>query len=84
MVYQWIVAPNWLHYCLFLFFLSIAVVWVVSQFTPDPERARIEGLTYGSASPAQIAETRASWNQWDVIHSLIIVGVIVVFYIYFW
>jgi SSS family solute:Na+ symporter len=84
MVYQWIVAPNWLHYCLFLFFLSIAVVWLVSQFTPDPERERIEGLTYGSASPAQIAETRASWNHWDVIHSLVIVGVIVAFYIYFW
>jgi SSS family solute:Na+ symporter len=30
------------------------------------------------------ALTRASWNKWDVIHTAIIIGVIVVFYIYFW
>jgi SSS family solute:Na+ symporter len=83
-VYQTVVAPNWLHYCIFLFVLSLAVIWLVSLFTPDPTRKMIEGLTYGSASPAQITETRASWNHWDVVHSVIIVGVIAAFYAYFW
>jgi solute:Na+ symporter, SSS family len=83
-VYQTIVAPNWLHYCIFLFLLSLAIIWLVSLFTPDPTRKMIEGLTYGSATPEQIAETRASWNHWDVIHSVIVLGVIAAFYAYFW
>jgi SSS family solute:Na+ symporter len=83
-LYQVVVAPNWLHYCIFLFLLSLAVIWVVSKFTPDPTRKMIEGLTYGSASPAQLAETRASWNLWDVIHSMVVISVVVAFYVYFW
>jgi SSS family solute:Na+ symporter len=83
-VYQTLVAPNWLHYCIFLFVLSMTVIWLVSLFTPDPTRKMIEGLTYGSATPQQIAETRASWNQWDVVHSVIVIAVIAAFYAYFW
>jgi SSS family solute:Na+ symporter len=84
LLYQTIVAPNWLHYCVFLFLLSLAVIWLVSLVTKKPTPEMLQGLTYGSASPAQIAETRASWNHWDVIHSVIIVGVIAAFYVYFW
>ncbi len=83
-VFQTLVAPNWLHYCIFLFLLSLGIIWVVSLFTPDPSRKMIEGLTYGSATPQQIAETRASWNHWDVVHTVIVVGVIACFYAYFW
>ena len=38
---------------------------------------------YG-ATPEEKAATRASWNKWDVIHSLIVVGICVAFYICFW
>jgi SSS family solute:Na+ symporter len=84
LLHQTIVAPNWLHYCVCLFLLSLAVIWLVSLVTKKPTPEMLQGLTYGSASPAQIAETRASWNHWDVIHSVIIVGVIAGFYVYFW
>jgi SSS family solute:Na+ symporter len=67
-----------------LFILSLAVIWLVSLVTKKPTSEMLQGLTYGSAMPAQIAETRASWNHWDVIHSVIIVGVIAAFYVYFW
>lgn len=77
-------AINWLHYCILLFFLTIAVMLVVSRFTPPADPERIRGLTFGSATPEQKAETRASWNHWDVIHTLIVLGVIVAFYIRFW
>jgi SSS family solute:Na+ symporter len=77
-------AINWLHYCILLFFLTIAVMLVVSRLTPPPDPERIRGLTFGSATPEQKAETRASWNHWDVIHTAIILGVIVAFYAYFW
>lgn len=80
----WVLSVNWLHYCIFLFFLTIVIIVVVSLFTKKPLQEQIQGLTYGAATPEQIAETRQSWNKWDVIHSLIIVGIIVACYIYFW
>jgi len=79
-----LVAINWLHYCIFLFFLTGAIIIVVSLFTKKPTAEEITGLTYGSGTPEQINETRASWNKWDVIHTVIVVGVVVAFYVYFW
>lgn len=75
---------NWLHFCILLFLLTCALIIVVSLFTKMPSKEQTEGLTFGSATAEQIAETRASWNRWDVVHSLIVIGVILVFYVYFW
>ena len=83
-LYELVLAPNWLHYSMALFAASLAVIWAVSSFTEKPTPEMLHGLTYGYATPEQIAETRSSWNQWDVMNSAIIVAVIVVFYIYFW
>ncbi|MFQ5928982.1 MAG: sodium:solute symporter [Acidobacteriota bacterium] len=83
LLYQ-IVAINWLHFCIFLFLLTVAIISVVSLFTRKPNEEQIKGLTYGSSTAEQIAETRASWNKWDVFHTSIVVGVVVAFYIYFW
>ena len=83
-IFQRILDINWLHFCGYLFIISLAVIFIVSLFTKKPKESQIIGLTYGSATPEQLAETRASWNKWDVIHSLIILSVVVVFYIYFW
>ncbi len=75
---------NWLHFCVFLFVLSIVLIYVVSLFTRKPREDQIREITYGSATPEQLEETRQSWDKWDVIHSLVIVSVIVAFYAYFW
>ena len=80
----WIAEVNWLHYCIFLFFLSLGLCFVISLFTKKPSPEQLRGLTYGSGTPEQIEETKRSWNKWDVIHSLIIVGIVVLCYIYFW
>ncbi|MGQ9620888.1 MAG: Na+/glucose cotransporter, partial [Bacteroidales bacterium] len=77
-------APNWLHYEIIIFFIVIALMIIVSMVTPKPEPAAIQSLYFGSATAEQKAETRASWNKWDIINTAIIVGVIIVFYIYFW
>ncbi|TVR72294.1 MAG: Na+/glucose cotransporter [Marinilabiliales bacterium] len=82
--YQVILQHNWLHYSIYLFFLCILVIVVVSFFTKPADRSKTVGLTYGSANEEQKLETRASWNRWDVVHSVIILGVIGLFYIYFW
>jgi len=57
---------------------------VISYFTKSIDYSKIKGLTFGSATPEQIKETRDSYNKWDVINSLIIIGIVIVFYMYFW
>lgn len=84
LLYRIILQPNWLHYSIYLFFLCIAVIVVVSFFTKPADRSKTVGLTYGSATPEQLKETRASWNKWDVIHTVIILSITLAFYIYFW
>ena len=83
-MYTVFLQPNWLHYSIYLFFLCIVVIVLVSMFTKPADRSKTVGLTYGSATPEQIAETRASWNKWDVVHTVIILSVTIAFYIYFW
>lgn len=84
LIYRIFIEPNWLHYEIYLFFIVIAAMVIISYFTEKVDADSIKGLTLGSATPEQIAETRASWNKWDIINSAIIIAVIVVFYIYFW
>ncbi|HDR67663.1 MAG TPA: Na+/glucose cotransporter [Bacteroidaceae bacterium] len=84
LIYSVFVAPNWLHYEIVLFFIVIAVMVIVSFFTKPKDIVLIQGLYFGSATAEQRAITRASWNKWDVINSVIILSVIVAFYIYFW
>lgn len=75
---------NWLFFCGWMFLFCIIVVIVVSLATEAPSAAKIQGLVFGTATPEQKAETRASWNHWDVIHTVIILGITAAFYIYFW
>ena len=75
---------NWLHFCLFLFFFTIAAMVVISMFTPKAGEKQLKGLTYFSQSKEQIAETRNSWSALDIITSLGVVAICVAFYIYFW
>jgi solute:Na+ symporter, SSS family len=82
--YTIIMQHNWLHYSIYLFFLCMVVIAVVSMFTKPADASKTIGLTYGSATPEQLAETRASWNKWDVVHTVIILSVVIGFYIYFW
>jgi SSS family solute:Na+ symporter len=75
---------NWLHFCIMLFFFTMALMVVISIFTPKATEQQLQGITYFSQSPEQIKETRESWNIIDVLTTLIVLGVCVAFYIYFW
>ena len=75
---------NWLFFCGWMLLCCILVVVVVSLFTKAPPKEKIQGLVFGAATKEQLAETRKSWNRWDVIHTCIILGITVAFYIYFW
>lgn len=75
---------NWLFFCGWMLLFCCVVVIVVSLFTEAPDPKKIQGLVFGTATPEQIERTRKSWNKWDVIHSLIILGITAAFYYYFW
>ncbi|MDR2805025.1 MAG: sodium:solute symporter [Dysgonamonadaceae bacterium] len=75
---------NWLFFSGGMLLFCIAMIILISLFTKPAPAAQIQGLTFGSTSPEQKAATRASWDKWDVIHTCIILGITVLFYIYFW
>jgi len=74
---------NWLHFCEFLFVLCVAVMILVSLLTKAPSVEQLR-YTYYNSTPQEKAETRASWNGWDIVHTVIILGIIIAFYAYFW
>ena len=75
---------NWLYFCGVMLVICCLVVIVVSLLTEAPDEKKIQGLVFGTSTPEQRAATRASWNQWDVIHTVIILGITAAFYYYFW
>ncbi|TSA35435.1 MAG: Na+/glucose cotransporter [Porphyromonadaceae bacterium] len=83
-LFKTFLAPNWLHYCIYLFFICIATIVLVSLFTKRVSEERLVGLTYFSSTPEQRAITKASYDKWDIINSVIILSVVIGFYIYFW
>ncbi len=75
---------NWLFFCGWMLVFCLLVAFVVSMFTKAPDPQKIQGLVFGTSTPEQRAATRASWNYWDIINTVIILGITVAFYIYFW
>lgn len=75
---------NWLFFCGWMLVFCLLVVIIVSLLTKAPDQEKIRGLVFGTSTPEQRAATRASWNHWDVIHTVIILGITAAFYYYFW
>lgn len=75
---------NWLFFCGWMLLACIVVVVVVSLCTKAPTAEKIQGLVIGTSTPEERAATRATWNAWDVFHSVVILGITLSFYIYFW
>jgi len=78
-----IASINWLHFCVILFLICIATMVGISLMTAPPSASNLK-YTYAAATQAEKKETRASWNRWDIIHTVIILSIVVAFYIYFW
>lgn len=74
---------NFLYFCILLFLVSIAIMVIVSLLTPKPNAAQITGLTFSTTVAEDRAASRASWNHWDVILSLIVVAIVIAVFIYF-
>ena len=73
---------HWLYYSEILFVLTAVLMVVISLMTQAPDPKTIK-YTYYGATPEEKAITRASWGAIDVILSLIVVAICVLFYIRF-
>jgi solute:Na+ symporter, SSS family len=74
---------NFLYFSGVLFVASVLVVVLASFTAPPPDPDAIKNLTYGTATAEQRLENRRSWNRWDVLLSLVVVGGVVGMYLYF-
>ncbi|MDR0938059.1 MAG: sodium:solute symporter [Mediterranea sp.] len=82
--YNTFYAYNWLFFCGWMLVACLLIAIIVSLLTPAPSAEKIQGLVFGTSTAEQRAATRASWNHWDVIHTVIILGITAAFYWYFW
>jgi SSS family solute:Na+ symporter len=71
------------YYSLMIFLVSAATMVGVSYLTEAPPEAKIENLTFATVTAEHRAESRLSWNRWDVINSTAVMTLIVAAYIYF-
>ena len=68
---------NFLTFAAWFFLFSIVVCVVISLLTPAPAPEQIQGLTYSTVTQEQKDANRNSYNAWDIILSLVVVGIVV-------
>ena len=78
-----IAAFNFLYFSGVLLLMSTVIIIVGSLLGPEPDAQQISGLTYGSLTEEDRKEIRKSWDKWDVLGTVIVLGLVVGFYLYF-
>ena len=71
------------YYSLLIFVVSVVVMVVVSYATAPPSTEQLAGLTYGTVTAEDRAQSRGSWNRRDVIGSGVVLLLILAAYLYF-
>jgi SSS family solute:Na+ symporter len=71
------------YYSLLIFLVSAAAMIAVSYATAPPAYEKISGLTYATVTADDRAQSRTSWNQRDVIASIVVLILIGIAYFYF-
>jgi SSS family solute:Na+ symporter len=82
--FGWFIDSNWLIFEIFLLLFIMVLMFVVSFFTKQADEEKLKGITLLTQSAEEKADTRSSWNVWDVVASLGVVACCVIFYIIFW
>jgi len=87
--FEWYATMNFLHFAVFLFGVSILVLFVVSMATSAPEPNRIRGLTMATAAEMQTDLSRKmdaqnpTWNKINIVASVVLVVTIILLWIRF-
>jgi SSS family solute:Na+ symporter len=68
---------NFLTFAAWFFLICVIFCVAVSLATPAPSAEKIQGLTYGSLTPEQIQANRNSYNVWDIVFSLAVIGIVI-------
>jgi SSS family solute:Na+ symporter len=77
----WFWQTNWLVFECWLLVFLLVFIFAVSKFTPAPTAAQIDAITFTSDFKKSIKE---SWGLFDVIGTLVVIGLCACFYWYFW
>ncbi len=81
---QALVDINFLYFSFGVFVFTCIVIFLVSMVTPKASVEKLAGLTYGSITAEQKAEEKGSYGFWEVFHTVVILGILVAIYVYFW
>ena len=71
------------YYSLLIFIVSSLTMIIVSYTSEAPQLEKIQGLTMGTVTEEQKAETKASYTTFDVIASFMVLALIIAAYLYF-
>ena len=71
------------YYSLLIFIISAIVMVAVSYATEEPSYQQISGLTFGTVTEEQTAETRASYRMIDYVVTGLVLVLILAAYLYF-
>jgi len=74
---------NFLYFAIFSFLSSVAVMIIVSVLTPAPDLERLKGLTFSTTVESDQKISKNSWDNSDVVHSIVIVSILALILIYF-
>ena len=77
----WFWQTNWLVFECWLLVAIVVLMVAVSFVTPKPTQAQVDAITFTSDFKKSIRE---SWNVWDIVGTLFVVGLCAAFYCYFW
>jgi len=82
--FNWYYSMNFLHFAVFLFIISTAVLFVISLVNEPPTREKIAGLTFATANEVQsdfiskMDEQNPLWTRINIILSVILVVTILI------
>lgn len=71
------------YYSLLITIVCIVVFIAVSYTSPAPSYEKISGLTFSTMTEEDRIKTRNSWQTLDVVTSGLVIGLILIAYIYF-
>lgn len=76
----WFWQTNWLVFEVWLLVFIVVLMVIVSFFTPAPSKEQVDAITFTKEYRESI---RKSWGVWDIVGSLVVIGLCGAFYWYF-
>lgn len=67
---------NFLTFAAWFFLFSVIFCVAVSLATPPPSPQQVQGLTYSTMTEEQKQQNKNSYNIWDVLLSLAVIGIV--------